>query len=446
MRRSRQSSRDHPRSCGEHRFTAIASSMSTGSSPLVRGARASLTRSWSMSRIIPARAGSTSCTSRQRGARWDHPRSCGEHSVAIEVAPISQGSSPLVRGAPLLIRFFCQHRGIIPARAGSTEIPKGEQVNGRDHPRSCGEHQRDALEEHRSEGSSPLVRGAQCGHTWTCRQHRIIPARAGSTAVAIVLQHCDEDHPRSCGEHHDNTSPNLQPRGSSPLVRGARSEQAKETRHVGIIPARAGSTMARSEAARRWWDHPRSCGEHWMGRTDEERAEGSSPLVRGALIQRIGWLCRAGIIPARAGSTCAAQWNSIVKQDHPRSCGEHSAHTRPRTMRRGSSPLVRGARGRGEVAVPEEGIIPARAGSTRSGGCRARRPRDHPRSCGEHISFCSCLYLFSGSSPLVRGALGLYNVNTVGLGIIPARAGSTMHKRGRYKPNQDHPRSCGEHT
>ena len=53
---------------------------------------------------------------------------------------------------------------------------------------------------------------------------RIIPARAGSTPSKENMTALYEDHPRSCGEHAPcrcTSSPDL---GSSPLVRGARTD------------------------------------------------------------------------------------------------------------------------------------------------------------------------------------------------------------------------------
>ena len=50
-------------------------------------------------------------------------------------------------------------------------------------------------------------------------------------------------------------------------------------------------------------DHPRMCGEHLAHMVCVLSDLGSSPHVRGALLQR-QWLdIRAGIIPACAGST-----------------------------------------------------------------------------------------------------------------------------------------------
>ena len=63
----------------------------------------------------------------EEGERRGHPRSCGDHFIdAVFMAPL-KGSSPLVRGPLILTRVCDEGRGVIPARAGTTVIalPQG---------------------------------------------------------------------------------------------------------------------------------------------------------------------------------------------------------------------------------------------------------------------------------------------------------------------------------
>ena len=73
----------------------------------------------------------------------------------------------------------------------------------------------------------------------------------------------------------------------------------------------------------------------------------------------------------------------------------------------GSSPHVRGALGLDAGEVQSRGIIPACAGSTPAYAARILPAWDHPRMCGEHMSRASVSELPMGSSPHVRGALNL---------------------------------------
>ena len=112
-------------------------------------------------RLIPARAGNTMTTDRQRPSPGAHPRSRGEHSAVARMHNTLGGSSPLARGThkPLIQERRC--RRLIPARAGNTERGREGREPCPAHPRSRGEHTAQPALSLRDEGSSPLVRGTQ---------------------------------------------------------------------------------------------------------------------------------------------------------------------------------------------------------------------------------------------------------------------------------------------
>ena len=157
--------------------------------------------------------------------------------------PFEPGSSPLVRGALPCPDLRRQAGGIIPARAGSTYQAHRFRCLTWDHPRSCGEHIEYQALQTGVTGSSPLVRGAPRPRHRSRSRTRIIPARAGSTVYGCELCVVDWDHPRSCGEHYALPWHRPDPRGSSPLVRGALFRDFRGKSLERIIPARAGSTM-----------------------------------------------------------------------------------------------------------------------------------------------------------------------------------------------------------
>ena len=135
--------------------------------------------------------------------------------------------------------------------------------------------------------------------------------------------------------------------------------------------------------------------------------------------------CKAGIIPARAGSTHHRPARRPTHADHPRSRGEHTLFVDIVDKSGGSSPLARGALGTALKVGGAAGIIPARAGSTRVGNSRWSHSGDHPRSRGEHVFAQRQADDFAGSSPLARGAHSFHPTGLRCAGIIPARAGST---------------------
>ena len=126
-------------------------------------------------------------------------------------------------------------------------------------------------------------------------------------------------------------------------------------------------------------------------------------------------------------------------------CGEHDEHRERRGDEMGSSPHVRGALGITQSDVADTGIIPACAGSTHAQSTRLANPRDHPRMCGEHHRDAFGVDDAEGSSPHVRGALRHIKKPTCRHGIIPACAGSTTVPHTLRHGRGDHPRMCGEH-
>ena len=72
----------------------------------------------------------------------------------------------------------------------------------------------------------------------------IIPARAGFTVNSDHQFATVKDHPRSRGVYHDKYELQYVVAGSSPLARGLHDEIVIVVCELGIIPARAGFTLA----------------------------------------------------------------------------------------------------------------------------------------------------------------------------------------------------------
>ncbi len=188
--------------CGEHVHMARLVTSAVGSSPHVRGAHVSVQVDTRAVGIIPACAGSTCAVKGGTSYDWDHPRMCGEHGRNIPTPHTVPGSSPHVRGAPCSRLWRDCQVGIIPACAGSTPCPRARSPQTRDHPRMCGEHITGNADDAVKAGSSPHVRGAPLLLFLPTCLVGIIPACAGSTAWKIRVRTTDGDHPRMCGEHY----------------------------------------------------------------------------------------------------------------------------------------------------------------------------------------------------------------------------------------------------
>ncbi len=294
-------------------------------------------------------------------------------------------------------------------------------------------------------GSSPRMRGAQTSMKCGGTACRIIPAYAGSTLRWIPPCSRWRDHPRVCGEHPSRRSHRHLRQGSSPRMRGALVQHLREDGHRGIIPAYAGSTKSRICQRRFKRDHPRVCGEHPSRAEPRVSRRGSSPRMRGARLISVFALLICGIIPAYAGSTASPSTPGGSSGDHPRVCGEHRNWRKGLNPRWGSSPRMRGAHDATQTCRRCLGIIPAYAGSTSRGCCGQPQGGDHPRVCGEHTTSALVAYASAGSSPRMRGALHRPVHRPRHPGIIPAYAGSTGDREDKDGQGGDHPRVCGEH-
>ena len=171
------------------------------------------------------------------------------------------GSSPRMRGTPLVVWGDSCDEGIIPAYAGNTIQMRKAIFNNRDHPRVCGEH--------------PWYL------TSTPSGWRIIPAYAGNTPKRRSVAPRSRDHPRVCGEHDIAWCSLRRSAGSSPRMRGTPRRMGRAIRPEGIIPAYAGNTQSETTSRWRSRDHPRVCGEHDPPVNGSDSFVGSSPRMRG---------------------------------------------------------------------------------------------------------------------------------------------------------------------
>ncbi len=116
--------KDHPRVCGEKMNGPEARGVALGSPPRMRGKVIKGALSLLSNRITPAYAGKRRCCSRCRQEAWDHPRVCGEKKWTLPSGGGGGGSPPRMRGKELDTHGRLPGRGITPAYAGkSAKIP-----------------------------------------------------------------------------------------------------------------------------------------------------------------------------------------------------------------------------------------------------------------------------------------------------------------------------------
>ena len=157
----------------------------------------------------------------------------------------------------------------------------------------------------------------------SCRNwSRITPAYAGKSSSAFDCPDRCGDHPRLCGEKQRDAHAVGLDIGSPPPMRGKGSGEPLEESRMGITPAYAGKSLHKPDSQRWKWDHPRLCGEKTQWEFLYLFWGGSPPPMRGKA--DMGNKCRPylGITPAYAGKRSLAIAKKKRERDHPRLCGE----------------------------------------------------------------------------------------------------------------------------
>ena len=333
---------------------------------------------------------------------------------------------------------------LIPAWAGKTSATWFLRLRSPAHPRMGGENaEPDGLVDPDA-GSSPRGRGKQ-GH---CLHEVVvgglIPARAGKTIAVSASVAVAGAHPRAGGENPSSPmTPGAMP-GSSPRGREKRSLIERLLQLRRLIPARAGKTKIAVSSPFNHEAHPRAGGENDDLEARKPGVYGSSPRGRGKQRPPANYLTAGGLIPARAGKTGMSVSRKNTARAHPRAGGENVRVRRSILSTQGSSPRGRGKRGPDHRIICQRGLIPARAGKTRDHGTRHDQRAAHPRAGGENLAEQGWDVPALGSSPRGRGKLSGAGLGCPGPGLIPARAGKTLDCVDPRLTSSAHPRAGGE--
>ena len=212
-------------------------------------------------------------------------------------------------------------------------------------------------------------------------------------------------HPRGCGADAVMMASMRWAMGSSPRVRGRPTNELPHRHERGLIPAGAGQTSTVSMMFLSVRAHPRGCGADIVRDHRPEWLRGSSPRVRGRHEMYSSSFSRAGLIPAGAGQTLRVGTCRLTNGAHPRGCGADACRIACASFAPGSSPRVRGRRGRERGGEGHRGLIPAGAGQTPPTSARSPVKRAHPRGCGADREQAATIPGTRGSSPRVRGRL-----------------------------------------
>ena len=166
-------------------------------------------------------------------------------------------------------------------------------------------------------------------------------------------------------------------------MRGEAEQELPQSALYGITPACAGRSSGGLMPSAHMKDHPRVCGEKVTGKFLWTMGKGSPPRVRGEVRSAAFPPLPTGITPACAGRRKADSERQGESEDHPRVCGEKPIRTRICPARTGSPPRVRGEGTLDKVRPGGVRITPACAGRSCQNPQGDRKPKDHPRVCGE---------------------------------------------------------------
>ena len=175
------SKRDHPRTCGEKPSGLAPAGWPSGSPPHMRGKVGNGTNRYGILGITPAHAGKRALRGFHLETTRDHPRTCGEKPAGCQERLAAPGSPPHMRGKAAQQRGPRITPGITPAHAGKSLILPAFTSFYQDHPRTCGEKDFMSLLRVISRGSPPHMRGKGLGFPALSHLLGITPAHAGKS-------------------------------------------------------------------------------------------------------------------------------------------------------------------------------------------------------------------------------------------------------------------------
>ena len=172
----------------------------------------------------------------------EHPRARGENIQGKAESIVTAGTSPRTRGKRRNSGFWPWPCRNIPAHAGKTLSSLKDKVTSTEHPRARGENMPPQKPHLSCAGTSPRTRGKLYGTFSDGGRLRNIPAHAGKTRAAVLLSALTPEHPRARGENVKVGFLTCSNSGTSPRTRGKPHPVTGEERIYRNIPAHAGKT------------------------------------------------------------------------------------------------------------------------------------------------------------------------------------------------------------
>ncbi len=230
---------------------------------------------------------------------------------------------------------------------------------------------------------------------------------------------------------------------SSPRLRGLLGGSPPSESAERVVPAPAGVAPTPSRSSARTPCRPRACGGCSGSTGTVWLADGSSPRLRGLLLDHLRRPRPHQVVPAPAGVAPGQQrWRSPDGR-RPRACGGCSMMLRTRPSKVWSSPRLRGLLVAWRPRPGAGRVVPAPAGVAPPPPPPRSPPSSRPRACGG----CSCAHArrapLAMSSPRLRGLLGVPQGVQSARRVVPAPAGVAPNITGMPSRATSRPRACG---
>ena len=266
---------------GEKPIVIPCSLASRGSPPRGRGKAAAGLRSPRSLGITPTHAGKRTRSWRAYGCPWDHPRAGGEKWFWTSIPSGLVGAPPRRRGKVGLDGGLSEAVGITPAQAGKSKLALCTPSCPTDHPRACGEKNKELEGVWLPMGSPPHGRGKVMKANKKVKENGITPAWAGKSRECRYALTNEWDHPRVGGEKGQACPCTRKPQGSPPHGRGKAPHAVSCASWVWITPAWAGKRVRKPSCWLSVEDHPRVGGEKFLSFGGVWGVGGSPPRRRG---------------------------------------------------------------------------------------------------------------------------------------------------------------------
>ena len=151
-----------------------------------------------------------------------------------------------------------------------------------------------------------------------------------------------KEHPRVYGENTGQEVRDGAPVGTSPRVRGKLLDWDMKGAGYRNIPACTGKTLRTALEKLPITEHPRVYGENPVNTQKPSGNVGTSPRVRRKPSPPTEFIARSWNIPACTGKTIMLRRLAAITTEHPRVYGENESRLASQNARVGTSPRVRG--------------------------------------------------------------------------------------------------------